>query len=111
MVLAPFDIQSRLADGVHRVSVVGELDLASAPTLARTLAELGAVGAPPIELDLEDVTFIDACGLRIVLTAHELLNGDGGPGLRLVGVSGAARRLFELTGTAGRFKSLDAPNG
>lgn len=102
MRVAPFDIQSRLADGVLRLSVFGELDLASAPVLARRLEGLRAAGSPPIEVDLGDVTFIDASGLRALLEAHAVLNATGAPGLCLVDASPPVRRLFDLTGTSDR---------
>ncbi len=94
--LAPLlNIDIRLADGVQLVSVRGELDLATAPMLAKRLA--GAVSVP-IEVDLAGVSFIDARGLRALLAADRQWNGPGGPGLRLVRASGPTRRLFELAG-------------
>jgi anti-sigma B factor antagonist len=101
VIVAPFDIEIRLADGIRRVSVLGELDLANAPQLAARLGELGTRQSAPIEVDLAGVSFIDARGLRVLIEAHASGNGAGGPGLSLVRPSRAARRLFELTGTLG----------
>jgi anti-anti-sigma factor len=101
VLVAPFDIDIRLVDGVHRVAVSGELDLASSPVLAARLAALVAAEPRSIDVDLAGVSFIDARGLQVLVAAHGRCNGDDGPGLRLVGASHPVRRLFELTGLAG----------
>lgn len=95
---APFRIESSVAGGVRRLCVVGELDMATAPELAR---ELDRAAAAAVTVDLTGVTFIDACGLRVLIGAHARGNGDGRPGLWLVGASRPVRRLFDLAGTMG----------
>ncbi len=56
-------------DGAAVVSVVGELDLASAPILEARIAEAEALQPPLLVLDLRELTFMDSTGLRIVLAA------------------------------------------
>jgi anti-anti-sigma factor len=53
------------------------------------------------DVDLAGVTFLDARGLRVLISAHRAGARSGGPGLRLVRPSRATRRLFELTRTDG----------
>lgn len=96
---ARFEIDTRIVDGVCRVSVRGELDLATGPELGRRLGELGTTQSAPIEVDLAEVSFIDARGLRVLIEAHDRSNGPGRTGLSLVRPSRATRRVFELTGT------------
>ncbi len=98
MAFAPFRIESSVTDGVHRLRVAGEIDLATAPELARQLDRAGAVAA--VEVDLAEVTFMDGCGLRVLLAARARSNGEGRPGLALVGASRPVRRLFDLAGFA-----------
>jgi anti-anti-sigma factor len=105
VLVPPFDIDIRRVDGVHRVAVSGELDLASSPVLAARLAALVAAEPGPIDVDLAAVSFIDARGLGVLVAAHARCNDAGGPGLRLVGASRPARRLFELVGMAGLLES------
>jgi anti-anti-sigma factor len=85
-------------NGVVRIVVGGEVDMASAPSLAGSLegAELG--GTHAIILDLRDTTFIDSSGLRAILKASQRAKSNGHQ-LAIVGVNPSARQLFELTGT------------
>jgi anti-anti-sigma factor len=96
MVTPNFNIEIRTADGVRHVAVSGELDLATAPALAGELSQACALATA---IDLAGVTFLDARGLRVLISAYEWSNRSCGPGLRLVRPSQAVRRLFELTGT------------
>lgn len=49
----------------------GELDLAGAPALAAQIQKAEANNHAALVLDLEDLSFIDSSGLRVILTAHE----------------------------------------
>jgi anti-anti-sigma factor len=83
--------------GVTRVTVTGELDLATSCRLADALSS-PADGTAVVILDLGDVTFIDATVLGVILSAHRRLCGAG-CGLVLVPGPRAVQRLFEITGT------------
>ena len=58
-----------LVDGVVRVRVVGEFDLATARTLDAALAEATAAGADVV-VDLTDATFLDVGCLQLILSAR-----------------------------------------
>jgi anti-sigma B factor antagonist len=62
--------------GRVRVRLRGELDLASAPTLTECLRRLSE-RREQVLLDLDELTFIDMSGLRVVLTAAEDASRDG----------------------------------
>src|SRR5262249_488889 len=51
----------------HRVTVVGEVDLATSPELAEVLAQ---VANGTVRVDITGVTFLDSSGLRTLLVAH-----------------------------------------
>ncbi len=86
-----------------RISVEGELDMATAPVLEKLLDRQRG----PVLLDLRSLDFIDSSGLRLLLSAEERSRRDGS-GLRLA--SGRiTRRLFELTGLTEHF-ALIAPD-
>ncbi|HEX9377702.1 MAG TPA: STAS domain-containing protein [Actinomycetota bacterium] len=55
-------------DGVTLV-LSGELDLSTAPTVERELAEAERDRPALITIDLRGVTFLDSTGLRVVLSA------------------------------------------
>jgi anti-anti-sigma factor len=65
----------RDAAGV-RVRLRGELDMAGAPKVADCLRRLQDRGEQVV-LDLDELTFIDMSGLRVVLTAAESASRDG----------------------------------
>lgn len=89
-----YDVQH--VDGRATVRLAGELDLASRELLYRALEEAASISAEAV-LDLSRVRFIDAVGLRCLLTAqrdaraanHRLIVRRPHP---------AVRRLYELTG-------------
>ncbi|MGI8803321.1 MAG: STAS domain-containing protein [Solirubrobacteraceae bacterium] len=96
MVAVPFDIRIDIAGGVHRVAVVGELDVATGPILAARLREAAAGASPAVVVDLSGVSFIDARGLRVLVGAHERLGAGDRPRLRFVNPSPAVRRCVAL---------------
>jgi anti-anti-sigma factor len=80
--------------GRVRVRLRGELDLATAPVVENRLRELGARGEPVL-LDLDALTFIDASGIRLLLTAAEAAARDGWV-FAITQGSEPVRRLFEM---------------
>lgn len=78
------------------VRVVGELDMATAPTLESNLLHAMESGAASIVLDLERVSFIDSMGLRLLIWAAKESREDGDR-LRINGGSGPVRRMMEFT--------------
>ncbi len=83
-------------DGVVRVVVTGELDLATAPALERAVHHAHAGGRLMV-LDLRGVSFCDSTGLHLILRASRRARDEG---RRLVIVRGSeqVQRLFALTG-------------
>ena len=80
--------------GRIRVRLRGELDLASGPTLGEVLRGLRERRASVL-LDLDELSFIDMSGLRVVLAAAEQASRDGG-GFAVTRGSSQVRRLIEL---------------
>ena len=89
------------AGGVARVTVSGELDLATAPLLddALTLAE-DLAGA--MILDLSGVEFIGCCGARLLLETERRVRARGHQ-VVLDGASDVVTRLLYLLGVADEF--------
>jgi anti-sigma B factor antagonist len=56
------------ADGTRTIAVIGELDLATAPTIERKLAEVSDAH-PNVHVDVTAVEFVDAAGLRVLVGA------------------------------------------
>jgi anti-anti-sigma factor len=97
-----FGIESETTQGVHVISLRGELDLATAPELRRILEdELG--GLEPVLLNLSDCEFIDSTGIAVIVRAWQhRLGSDGASEMGgLLGLCAPAKqvsRLLEVTG-------------
>jgi anti-anti-sigma factor len=61
----------------HRLILTGELDMRSAPDLEEAICTLCKERTSGLVLDLSRLTFIDLCGLRMVLFARELCEWQG----------------------------------
>jgi len=91
-----FDVQIDSGTDPLRVVADGELDAASAATLAGALDEATASGTS-IALDLSGVTFIDSSGLRVIAAEVQRADAAGTP-FAVSAASDAVRRIFEMTG-------------
>ncbi|MHB1568672.1 MAG: STAS domain-containing protein [Solirubrobacteraceae bacterium] len=87
-------------DGILRLALVGELDLAVSEILVRRLAALREAGVPA-RLDLSRIEFIDSTGIQALLRGVVHAQVDG---TRLIeidpNVSPQVRRLVDLVGIA-----------
>jgi anti-sigma B factor antagonist len=75
-----------------QVTVVGEVDIASAPSVVQAVTRV-ADDSPTVVLDLGAITFIDSSGLHALTRLCQHL-----PGLRIVNPSANVRRLIEIAG-------------
>jgi anti-anti-sigma factor len=80
------------------ILLVGELDLAAAPELHRRLiSAVESSAAARITLDLSGVTFLDAGCTGVIVAAAETAAARGQQ-LRVDGLHGTTRRVFEVLG-------------
>jgi anti-anti-sigma factor len=75
----------------------GEVDMLTAPELELAVASICAGESRTVILDLRQVTFMDASGLRSLFAAKTLCC-ERGHELRII-PSRRVQRLFEVTGT------------
>lgn len=78
------------------VSVTGEVDLATAPSLRRAFEDAGD-SSDAVLADLSGVSFMDSTGLRVLIAAHQGLEAAGGK-FAVVPGDGAVARLLDITG-------------
>ena len=97
----PLGVQDNAHADCHTLSLVGELDIGTAPGLQATIARLCEEGAREIVLDLHELSFIDSSGLRLIFTSGQLCERHGCD-FSLTRVQPHAQRLFEVTGMVGR---------
>jgi anti-sigma B factor antagonist len=98
------------------ISLAGELDLSTVPSIERALFEQLRTDSGVI-VDLTQLSFIDSSGIGLLIKAFRSVNGGGN--LHTVVAPGSqAERVFQLTGVdqvlslfAERTLALDALNG
>jgi anti-sigma B factor antagonist len=82
----------------HRLSVSGELDLATTPQLEQQARTLLADGARSIVIDLANLKFIDSTGLRLLLVLSQQA-ADEGWRMLITRPSEQVRTILKITGT------------
>lgn len=87
--------------GSNAISVSGELDAYTAPTLAERFATL-TTDDGDVLVDLAGVTFIGSSGLHVLIELQQRL-GASPSGLVLRSPSPTVLRLFEIVGLGGHF--------
>lgn len=98
-----FHIAEHDLDGsARRLTVAGDIDLATAPILERVIEASVADGKNRLEFDLTEVAFLDSSALEVFVRARRLVSPGGG-GLILRGVRPALMPVFELTGLVDLF--------
>jgi anti-sigma B factor antagonist len=83
--------------GAVRLTVSGEVDSSSAPSLRTYVDEAFAAGAREITIDLDAVTFLDSAGLCVLAAAHRRAEEDG-VRLRVLASGRAVIRPLQITG-------------
>jgi anti-anti-sigma factor len=79
------------------VSVAGELDLATAPTLLRCLESVARLPIEGLTIDLAELTFLDSSGLN-ALNQIRLLAAERKLPFALASIPPCAQRVLEITG-------------
>jgi len=93
---------SRIGPESVRVTVRGELDLASADQLEATLAAVSAE-ASVVVLDLRDLAFMDSTGLQVIVRTERRLR-EQKRRLTLVRGPSQIQRLFLMAGLEPHFQ-------
>lgn len=102
----PFQVDVHPERTVVRVAPAGELDLATADTLAAELRELRDAGFDHVVLDMRRLTFIDSTGIALLLSEDRRARKDGHDFVLISGTP-AIQRVLEICGVAGllRYRS------
>lgn len=93
--IGTLSIKTYSVDGATKLVVAGELDLATGEQLSRALEWIEATGEELVIVDLAAVSFVDASGLRTLVTARDSARMRGAT-LELRNPSPALRRLMRL---------------
>jgi anti-sigma B factor antagonist len=91
-----FEINEQVTGGVPVVAVVGEIDVATAPTLAEHLSVHEEAGAAAVIVNLLGVSFLDSTALGVLVGSFKRLREAGGT-LKLVIAEPRILKVFEIT--------------
>jgi anti-sigma B factor antagonist len=99
-------ISNVLVDGAVRVSLQGELDLASARQMEEHFVAIDEQAPARVVVDLSGLAFIDSSGLRMLLLADARAREHSYELVLLAGPE-PVQRVFEMTGAVDilRFES------
>jgi anti-sigma B factor antagonist len=103
----PLSIRETREGGVHRLTPIGELDLATAPLLKSAFnAVFRDDDAAMIVLDLTELSFMDSTGIALLIRMHTACaDADR---LRVINGSRAVERVLDLTGARARLPIISS---
>jgi anti-sigma B factor antagonist len=102
------ELTAAVLDGSQEVCVrlVGDVDVSTAGKVREALVCPEVLVAQRVRLDLRSVTFLDSCGVSILVSACKRIRAAGGTVSTLCGAS-RCRRFFELAGLIDFFEVED----
>ncbi len=77
------------------LAVSGRLDTTTAPELEKVIKE-SLNGITSLIFDFENLEYISSAGLRVLLSAQKIMNGNGS--MKIVHVNEMISEIFEVTG-------------
>lgn len=102
-----FALLTESSDAVERVRVTGEIDLSVVSRIDSEMRRAEATEARKIELDLDQLEFLDAFGIRLLLDLDRRSRTNGRRLSIRPARSPQVQRMLELTGV-GEVLPLDA---
>ena len=95
-------------DGVVRLAVSGEIDLATADTLTEAVTTVLDTARPAeVVVDLAEVTLCDSTGIDALLRARAAAHAQAVQ-LVVINPRGIVRRVLDVTGTLERLTAVPA---
>jgi anti-sigma B factor antagonist len=95
-----FSVAELDEEGVRILTVAGELDIATAPSLCARLDATRVGRRPRLLVDLSSVEFCDSTGLRALLGAAAEVRTHGGRFALVCPPGGGVSRLLDVVGAA-----------
>jgi anti-sigma B factor antagonist len=94
---SPFEIHTELTGDAARLTLAGELDMATSPRLEEAVAGVLARGARRVIVDLSGLAFVDSSGLRLFIALNDRA-AAGEWTLGLIRPSTSPLSVFQITG-------------
>jgi anti-anti-sigma factor len=103
-----FAIDSQVQADSARMSVSGELDIATVGQLEAEVGSVLAQGIRALVLDLSGLTFIDSSALRLFIVLGER-SAEEDWQLSMIRPSGQARSIFQISGAEEHLPFIEDP--
>ena len=103
-----FDIRSEMQGDTARLTLTGELDIATVPRVEDAVAGALAQGARGVVADLSRLAFVDSSGLRMFITLTERAAAEGWS-LGLIRPPEPAFSVFQITGAEENLPFIEDP--
>ena len=97
----------REQDGWAILTVSGEIDIATAPSLRERLHGMLAEAKSQLVVDLDDVGFLDSTALGVLVGVLKRARSEGGE-VRIVCTQPRVRKVFEITRLDSAFDLFDS---
>jgi anti-anti-sigma factor len=104
----PLEIEEHLAGFAARLTLRGELDIATAPRLEEAIAGVLARDVRELTIDLRALSFLDSSGLRLFIVLAERAVAEGWS-LALVRPEMPALSIFQITRAEENLPFVDEP--
>ena len=91
------------------MSLHGELDLATAPLFKGEFERPETATRPMLVLDLEDLSFVDSTGLRMILLAHDR-SRERGQDFAITSGPPQVQRLLRITSVSDHLRIITSPD-
>lgn len=88
-------ISKEIVDSAMTVSISGRLDTTTAPQLEGEIKQ-NISGISELTIDMSELEYVSSAGLRVLLSAHKIMNKQGNMTIR--NVSQEIKEIFEVTG-------------
>ena len=108
MTHTPFEIDSECEDETGRLTLNGELDIATVPRVQEAVDELLARAVRRLVIDLGGLGFVDSSGLRLFIVLDRRAAAEGWT-LGLIRPRNAAMTVFEVSGAEENLPFLEDP--
>jgi anti-anti-sigma factor len=103
-----FEIHSELQGDVARVTITGELDIATVPRVQEAVDAALGQGARNVIVDLSRLGFVDSSGLRLFITLSERAPAEGWS-LGLIRPPEPSFSVFQITGAEENLPFIEDP--
>src|SRR5689334_18651321 len=107
--MALLEVDTEPGEDRAALTLSGELDISSAPSLEEALGRVEADRPSVVVIDLRGLTFMDSTGLRTLVSVDQRAR-DAGRRLAIVRGPEAVDRIFSVTRLDERLELVDAPD-